>query len=129
MGCWSCEPGTIPLVVAESDWMTAVEATLAARAPPPCREPARPLPPDLGFVSPAPIAIGVFSAVPVAAALLLSLADFDTCALGNLHSPHFGGLDNYLKWFSTPQFLGGRWSLRSYRPRPRLQPRWRAPCY
>jgi multiple sugar transport system permease protein len=46
------------------------------------------------FVGPALIAIGVFFALPVAAALLMSLTDFDIYALADLHNLRFIGLDN-----------------------------------
>ncbi|QYC11265.1 carbohydrate ABC transporter permease [Brevundimonas nasdae] len=58
------------------------------------------------FVAPALIAIGLFFAIPVAAALLLSLTDFDIYALANLDNLRFVGLQNYERLMSNPLFWG-----------------------
>jgi len=56
------------------------------------------------FVGPALIAIAVFFAVPVAAALLMSLTDFDIYALADLRNLRFVGLDNYAALLQRPLF-------------------------
>lgn len=56
------------------------------------------------FVGPALIAIGVFFAVPVAAALAMSLTDFDIYALADLDNLRFVGLDNYAALLQRPLF-------------------------
>ncbi len=59
-----------------------------------------------GFLAPALIAIGLFFCVPVAAALLLSLTDFDIYALADLSNLRFVGLQNYERLFANPLFWG-----------------------
>jgi multiple sugar transport system permease protein len=56
------------------------------------------------FVGPALLAIAVFFAVPVAAALVMSLTDFDIYALADLGNVRFIGLDNYLQLLQRPLF-------------------------
>jgi multiple sugar transport system permease protein len=56
------------------------------------------------FVAPAMIAIAVFFVVPVAAALVMSLTDFDIYALADLRNLRFVGLDNYARLLHTPLF-------------------------
>src|SRR5215813_8580935 len=56
------------------------------------------------FVGPALLVIGVFFLLPVAAALGLSLTDFDIYALADLDNLRFVGLDNYLRMLRTPLF-------------------------
>ncbi|HKA43189.1 MAG TPA: sugar ABC transporter permease [Burkholderiales bacterium] len=56
------------------------------------------------FVGPALLVIGVFFLLPVAAALGLSLTDFDIYALADLDNLRFVGLDNYLRMLQTPLF-------------------------
>lgn len=56
------------------------------------------------FVSPALAAIGAFFVVPVAAALLLSLTDFDLYALADRSNLRFVGLANYLHLLASPLF-------------------------
>jgi multiple sugar transport system permease protein len=56
------------------------------------------------FVGPALVAIGVFFALPVAAALLMSLTDFDIYALADLNNLRFVGLDNYAALLQRPLF-------------------------
>lgn len=56
------------------------------------------------FVAPALIAIGVFFAIPVAAALLMSLTDFDIYALADIGNLRFVGLDNYAALLARPLF-------------------------
>ncbi|HEX5831935.1 MAG TPA: sugar ABC transporter permease [Gemmatimonadaceae bacterium] len=56
------------------------------------------------FLAPALALIGIFFAVPVAAALLLSLTDFDIYAIANPGSMRFVGLRNYLQLVQTPLF-------------------------
>ncbi len=62
------------------------------------------------FVGPALIAIGVFFAVPVAAALLMSLTDFDIYALADLRNLRFVGLDNYGALLQRPLFWQALWN-------------------
>ncbi len=62
------------------------------------------------FVGPALIAIGVFFAVPVAAALLMSLTDFDIYALADLSNLRFVGLDNYAALLQRPLFWQALWN-------------------
>jgi multiple sugar transport system permease protein len=57
-----------------------------------------------GFVAPALTVIALFFALPVAAALALSLTDFDIYALGDLGNLRFVGLDNYLQVLRMPLF-------------------------
>ncbi|WP_374514218.1 carbohydrate ABC transporter permease [Brevundimonas sp.] len=59
-----------------------------------------------GFLAPALIAIGLFFCIPVAAALLLSLTDFDIYALADLGNLRFVGLQNYERLFANPLFWG-----------------------
>lgn len=59
-----------------------------------------------GFLAPALIAIGLFFCIPVAAALLLSLTDFDIYALADLANLRFVGLQNYERLFANPLFWG-----------------------
>ncbi|MBI5067291.1 MAG: sugar ABC transporter permease [Deltaproteobacteria bacterium] len=56
------------------------------------------------FVAPALVAIAVFFVVPVAAALLLSVTDFDLYGLAGWHNVRFIGLDNYLHLLQRPLF-------------------------
>lgn len=56
------------------------------------------------FVLPALSVIGLFFVVPVAAALVLSLTDFDLYALADLRHPRFVGLDNYGQLLGNPLF-------------------------
>ena len=62
------------------------------------------------FVAPALIAISVFFAVPVAAALLMSLSDFDIYALADLSNLRFVGLDNYVALLHNPLFWQALWN-------------------
>lgn len=62
------------------------------------------------FVGPALVAIGVFFAVPVAAALLMSLTDFDIYALADLSNLRFVGLDNYAALLQRPLFWQALWN-------------------
>lgn len=62
------------------------------------------------FVAPALIAIGVFFALPVAAALLMSLTDFDIYALADLSNLRFVGLDNYAALLQRPLFWQALWN-------------------
>ncbi|MBK6469788.1 MAG: sugar ABC transporter permease [Betaproteobacteria bacterium] len=62
------------------------------------------------FVGPALIAIGIFFAVPVAAALLMSLTDFDIYALADLANLRFVGLDNYTALLQRPLFWQALWN-------------------
>ena len=62
------------------------------------------------FVGPALIAIGVFFALPVAAALLMSLTDFDIYALADLANLRFVGLDNYTALLQRPLFWQALWN-------------------
>ncbi len=56
------------------------------------------------FVAPALIAIAVFFFLPVAAALVMSLTDFDIYALADLRNLRFVGLRNYIELLQTPLF-------------------------
>ena len=56
------------------------------------------------FVAPALAVICVFFFLPVAAALVLSLTDFDIYALADLGNLRFVGLRNYLDLVATPLF-------------------------
>ncbi|MGQ0641124.1 MAG: carbohydrate ABC transporter permease [Gemmatimonadaceae bacterium] len=56
------------------------------------------------FVAPALALIGVFFLLPIAAALLLSLTDFDIYAIGDLANARFVGLRNYARLLETPLF-------------------------
>jgi len=62
--------------------------------------------PDAGllFAGPALLAIGVFFVLPVAAALLLSLTDFDLYALADVANLRFVGLANYARILADPAF-------------------------
>lgn len=62
------------------------------------------------FVGPALVAIGVFFALPVAAALLMSLTDFDIYALADLSNLRFVGLDNYAALLQRPLFWQALWN-------------------
>jgi multiple sugar transport system permease protein len=62
------------------------------------------------FVGPALIAIGVFFALPVAAALVMSLTDFDIYALADLANLRFVGLDNYAELLQRPLFWQALWN-------------------
>src|SRR5690606_26262524 len=86
--------------------MAKVEAEAAARPPrTPLRFRARERA-AWGFLAPALIAIGLFFCIPVAAALLLSLTDFDIYALADLSNLRFVGLQNYERLFQNPLFWG-----------------------
>jgi multiple sugar transport system permease protein len=56
------------------------------------------------LVAPALIAIAVFFVLPVAAALLMSLTDFDIYALADWRNLRFVGLDNYRALLARPLF-------------------------
>lgn len=56
------------------------------------------------FAGPALVVIGVFFFVPVAAALAMSLTDFDIYALADLGNLRFVGLDNYAALLANPLF-------------------------
>lgn len=56
------------------------------------------------FAGPALGAIFVFFVLPVAAALVLSLTDFDIYAVANLGTLRFVGLANYARLFDDPSF-------------------------
>lgn len=56
------------------------------------------------LAGPALVVIGVFFFVPVAAALALSLTDFDIYALADIGNLRFIALRNYLQLLSTPLF-------------------------
>ncbi len=56
------------------------------------------------FAAPALLAIGVFFFVPAAAALVLSLTDFDIYALADIRNLRFVGFDNYAELMRTPLF-------------------------
>lgn len=60
--------------------------------------------PAYGFVAPALSAIGVFFFLPVAAALLLSLTDFDIYGIANRSNVRFIGGDNYRRLVAEPLF-------------------------
>lgn len=57
-----------------------------------------------GFLAPALAAITTFFALPLAAALLLSLTDFDIYAVADLGNARFVGLRNYLRLVADPLF-------------------------
>jgi multiple sugar transport system permease protein len=56
------------------------------------------------FIAPALVLIGVFFFLPVAAALLLSLTDFDIYAVASSSNTRFVGLHNYVQLLKTPLF-------------------------
>ena len=56
------------------------------------------------FLAPALALIGIFFFLPVAAALLLSLTDFDIYAIGDLDNARFVGIRNYVRLLDTPLF-------------------------
>ena len=56
------------------------------------------------FVAPALLAIAVFFVLPVAAALAMSLTDFDIYALADWRNLRFVGLDNYAALLVRPLF-------------------------
>jgi len=56
------------------------------------------------FLAPALALIGVFFFLPVAAALLLSLTDFDIYAVASSENTRFVGLHNYVQLLKTPLF-------------------------
>ncbi|HKG91785.1 MAG TPA: sugar ABC transporter permease [Gemmatimonadaceae bacterium] len=56
------------------------------------------------FLAPALLLIGTFFVLPVAAALVLSLTDFDIYAVGDLGNARFVGLRNYARLLQTPIF-------------------------
>ncbi len=62
------------------------------------------------FVAPALLVLGLFFALPVAAALLLSLTDFDLYALSDPSLLRFVALDNYLELLRTPIFWKSLWN-------------------
>ena len=62
------------------------------------------LPTAFWFLAPALGLIAVFFLLPIAAALLLSLTDFDIYAIGDPSSLRWIGLDNYRQVFEHPMF-------------------------
>jgi multiple sugar transport system permease protein len=56
------------------------------------------------FLAPALALVGVFFFLPVAAALLLSLTDFDIYAVASSENTRFVGLHNYVQLLKTPLF-------------------------
>jgi multiple sugar transport system permease protein len=58
----------------------------------------------LWLLAPGLLVIGVFFLLPVAAALLLSLTDFDIYAVADLGNLRFIGLDNYRRLLADPVF-------------------------
>ena len=56
------------------------------------------------FIAPALVLIGVFFFLPVAAAVLLSLTDFDIYAVASSENTRFVGLHNYVQLLKTPLF-------------------------
>jgi len=56
------------------------------------------------FLAPALLLIGVFFFLPVAAALLLSVTDFDLYGIANPSNTRFIGLANYVRLLHTPDF-------------------------
>lgn len=56
------------------------------------------------FLAPAGLLLALFFFLPVAAALLLSLTDFDLYALADAENVRFVGLDNYLRLLRDPLF-------------------------
>jgi multiple sugar transport system permease protein len=57
-----------------------------------------------GFVAPALFVVGVFYLLPVAAAVILSVTDFDIYALADMRNLRFVGLANYVHILQTPLF-------------------------
>ena len=56
------------------------------------------------FLAPALVLIGVFFFLPVAAALVLSVTDFDLYGIANPANTRFIGLQNYIRLLHTPDF-------------------------
>jgi multiple sugar transport system permease protein len=56
------------------------------------------------FLAPALVLIGVFFFLPVAAALVLSVTDFDLYGIANPANTRFIGLQNYVRLLHTPDF-------------------------
>jgi multiple sugar transport system permease protein len=56
------------------------------------------------FLAPALVLIGVFFFLPVAAALVLSVTDFDLYSIANPANTRFIGLQNYVRLLHTPDF-------------------------
>ena len=56
------------------------------------------------FLAPALALIGVFFFLPVAAALVLSVTDFDLYGIANPANTRFIGLQNYIRLLHTPDF-------------------------
>jgi multiple sugar transport system permease protein len=56
------------------------------------------------FIAPALSVIALFFVIPVAAALVLSLTDFDLYALADWRNLRFAGLDNYVHVLTLPLF-------------------------
>lgn len=56
------------------------------------------------FLAPALVLIGVFFFLPVAAALVLSVTDFDLYGIANPVNTRFIGLQNYVRLLHTPDF-------------------------
>ena len=56
------------------------------------------------FLAPALVLIGVFFFLPVAAALVLSVTDFDLYGIANPSNTRFIGLQNYIRLLHTPDF-------------------------
>jgi multiple sugar transport system permease protein len=59
---------------------------------------------DWAFIAPALSVIALFFVIPVAAALALSLTDFDLYALADWRNLRFAGLDNYVHVLTLPLF-------------------------
>ena len=62
------------------------------------------VPPAAGFLAPALAALGLFFFAPVAAALLLSLTDFDLYAIGDPGALRVTGARNYRRLLADPAF-------------------------
>jgi multiple sugar transport system permease protein len=60
--------------------------------------------PAYWFIAPALCAIAIFFFVPVAAALLLSLSDFDIYAIASRANLRFVGVENYVRLLREPLF-------------------------
>jgi multiple sugar transport system permease protein len=62
------------------------------------------------FLAPALVVIGVFFLLPIAAALVLSLTDFDIYAIASLHNARVIGLGNYGRLLQTSDFWTALWN-------------------